>query len=177
MDTGYFYNHNHFYNPELGRYIEPDQIGLQGGLNPYAYAGNNPVMNSDSRGLCPLELDEKAMLAVHFGNSLDSIIQNFDIKVQKFGDRALSLNGGNLYFPKTDFIGNNPTKSLNLADPYIAAKLGHEILHQLQREVGINVTLRGLILQPRYSLVIYDPYKYQSSLDPQIMLDTFKKEI
>ncbi len=31
--------------------MEPDPIGLEGGLNPYAYAGNNPVMNSDPSGL------------------------------------------------------------------------------------------------------------------------------
>ena len=49
--TGQFYNHNRYYNPELGRYMEPDPIGLEGGLNPYAYAGSNPVMNVDPSGL------------------------------------------------------------------------------------------------------------------------------
>ncbi|ENW97092.1 RHS repeat-associated core domain-containing protein [Acinetobacter sp. NIPH 298] len=48
---GQFYNHNRYYNPELGRYMEPDPIGLEGGLNPYAYAGSNPVMNVDPSGL------------------------------------------------------------------------------------------------------------------------------
>ncbi|CAM4132194.1 hypothetical protein F901_03000 [Acinetobacter dispersus] len=46
-----FYNHNRYYNPELGRYMEADPIGLEGGLNPYAYAGSNPVMNVDPSGL------------------------------------------------------------------------------------------------------------------------------
>lgn len=173
--TKQHYNHNRFYTPALGRYIEPDRIGLEGGLNPYIYADGNPVGNIDPSGLRPLELDEKAMLAVHFGNSLDNIIQNFDIKVQRVGDRAVSLNGGRLYFPISNFIENNPTKSLNLQDPAIAAVFGHEVLHQLQREVGISVTLRGLILQTGYSLGLNNPYKYQPSLDPQIMLDTFKK--
>ena len=51
VGTNQFYNHNRFYNPELGRYMEADPIGLEGGLNPYAYVGSNPVMNSDSTGL------------------------------------------------------------------------------------------------------------------------------
>ena len=49
--SGLYYNHNRYYNPQLGRYMEADPIGLEGGLNPYAYAGNNPVMNSDPSGL------------------------------------------------------------------------------------------------------------------------------
>ncbi|WP_155757847.1 RHS repeat domain-containing protein [Acinetobacter beijerinckii] len=59
--TGHFYNHNRYYNPELGRYMEPDPIGLEGGLNPYAYAGSNPVMNVDPSGLLFQELSEKAL--------------------------------------------------------------------------------------------------------------------
>ena len=57
VGTNQFYNHNRFYNPELGRYMEPDPIGLEGGLNPYAYAGSNPVMNSDPSGLDIMEID------------------------------------------------------------------------------------------------------------------------
>ncbi|WP_375036963.1 RHS repeat-associated core domain-containing protein [Acinetobacter sp. RW6] len=50
--TKQHYNHNRFYNPVLGRYVEPDRIGLEGGLNPYIYTGGNPVSNVDSTGLC-----------------------------------------------------------------------------------------------------------------------------
>ncbi|MFV5265353.1 RHS repeat domain-containing protein [Acinetobacter courvalinii] len=49
--TKQHYNHNRFYNPVLGRYMEPDRIGLEGGLNPYIYAGNNPINTFDSKGL------------------------------------------------------------------------------------------------------------------------------
>nr|WP_306306486.1 MULTISPECIES: RHS repeat-associated core domain-containing protein [Acinetobacter] len=51
---------NQFYNPELGRYMEPDPIGLAGGSNPYAYAGSNPIMNNDSKGLKlePMNFDQ-----------------------------------------------------------------------------------------------------------------------
>ena len=47
-----FYNLNRYYNPELGRYMEPDPIGLEGGLNVYNYVAGNPVDNVDPSGLC-----------------------------------------------------------------------------------------------------------------------------
>ena len=49
--TKQHYNHHRYYSPELGRYMEPDPIGLEGGLNPYIYANSNPVRYTDSTGL------------------------------------------------------------------------------------------------------------------------------
>jgi len=40
-----------YYDPEIGRFISKDPIGLLGGLNLYAYAGNNPVNFIDPLGL------------------------------------------------------------------------------------------------------------------------------
>ncbi len=53
-ETGLHYNWNRYYDPATGRYISPDPIGLDGGLNLYAYVGNDPVNWSDPWGLYSL---------------------------------------------------------------------------------------------------------------------------
>ncbi|MGK4003963.1 RHS repeat-associated core domain-containing protein [Sorangium sp. So ce1036] len=50
-ETGLFYNRYRYYDPELGRYISPDPIRLQGSLHAYAYAGNRPDSAIDPDGL------------------------------------------------------------------------------------------------------------------------------
>jgi RHS repeat-associated protein len=48
---GFTYLRNRWYDPQTGRFLTQDPIGLAGGVNLYAYAGNNPVANSDPFGL------------------------------------------------------------------------------------------------------------------------------
>jgi RHS repeat-associated protein len=50
-ETGLHYNYFRYYSPKIGRYITPDPIGLEGGINLYVYAGNNPTNQIDSFGL------------------------------------------------------------------------------------------------------------------------------
>ena len=51
---GFTYLRNRWYDPATGRFLTQDPIGLAGGVNLYAYAGNNPIAFSDPYGLCPI---------------------------------------------------------------------------------------------------------------------------
>ena len=50
QETGLHYNYKRYYNPETGRYITYDPIGLVGGINPYLYTGANPIKFTDPTG-------------------------------------------------------------------------------------------------------------------------------
>lgn len=49
-ESGLNYNGSRDYDASLGRYIQSDQIGLEGGLSTYAYALSDPILYADPSG-------------------------------------------------------------------------------------------------------------------------------
>ena len=49
-DTELYYNRARWYDPQARRFISEDPIGLDGGINLYAYVGNNPLNMVDPYG-------------------------------------------------------------------------------------------------------------------------------
>lgn len=49
--SGFYRNGYRDYYPAYGRYLESDLIGVNGGLNTYAYVNNNPLTYTDRQGL------------------------------------------------------------------------------------------------------------------------------
>ena len=71
-ETGLHYNYFRYYNPQTGRYITPDPIGLEGGINLfsyvdsvgkpfetnlYTYTNNNPINFIDPSGLWSVTIE------------------------------------------------------------------------------------------------------------------------
>lgn len=50
---------NRVYHPRLGRFLQTDPIGQSGGLNLYAYVGNDPVNWTDPMGLWRFDGDDE----------------------------------------------------------------------------------------------------------------------
>ena len=50
-DTALYYFRARWYEPETGRWLSPDPIGFSGGLNLYAFCGNDPINYVDPSGL------------------------------------------------------------------------------------------------------------------------------
>jgi RHS repeat-associated protein len=54
--TGLMYYRARFYDPQLGRFISEDPIGLGGGINSFAYVRNNPQNRVDPSGLYEIDV-------------------------------------------------------------------------------------------------------------------------
>lgn len=49
--SGLYYYRARYYDPDTRRFLTEDPIGFEGGINLYAYAGNNPLRFNDPMGL------------------------------------------------------------------------------------------------------------------------------
>jgi len=61
-ETGLYYNYFRDYDPVLGRYVEADPIGLNGGVNLWGYVGQRPVSFVDQIGLCYIVVKYKSLM-------------------------------------------------------------------------------------------------------------------
>ncbi|HVH66655.1 MAG TPA: RHS repeat-associated core domain-containing protein [Gemmatimonadales bacterium] len=87
-DTKLYYDRARYIDPALGRYVSEDPIGLNGGINLYAFVGNDPINGWDPSGTRPIcerfKDDPKQLVGEHiflFGGGL--------VLVQRVGHRFI----------------------------------------------------------------------------------------
>ena len=78
QETGLAYNHLRYYDPQTGRYIQADPIGLGGVINPYSYVEGNPLSGYDPLGAQGQSL---ASVTMGFGPGEEQLAQQFGCNV------------------------------------------------------------------------------------------------
>lgn len=106
IETGLHYNLARYYDPQIGRFIQPDLLGLLGGTNHYQFAPN-PVSWVDPLGLCAKE-DTPTLLAGHNDNSPEKSVY-------------YAMGSGNY---GNTLSQTNPSYSMRAIAPHAVQKVG-----------------------------------------------------
>ncbi|OCG76702.1 hypothetical protein A9G44_06690 [Gilliamella sp. Occ4-3] len=125
-ETGLHYNTFRYYDPDIGRFTQPDPIGLLGGFNLYQYAPNGFTwVDPWGWAACPNNGNGKKHGGLAHNNFIDNIIKN----AKNLGARNIRKNQR-----QVDIKGNEVGKNR----PDIQFDLGGK-----HHNIEVDTTLKG----------------------------------
>lgn len=110
-ETGLYYLRARYYDPQAGRFISQDPIGLAGGMNVYAYVENDPVNLKDPSGLSPVPAAQEDLGRNPWLESVEEIVAHCTENSSSFGVGRLGYHTcfqfmySNLFEPSTPGMG------------------------------------------------------------------------
>ena len=93
-ELGMYHYKARVYSPTLGRFLQTDPIGYDGGISLYAYVGNDPLNHTDPTGTCAGPLIVPCVIAVK-----DLVVPTLVIVT---GALMMSDNSGRRDIPASD---------------------------------------------------------------------------
>jgi RHS repeat-associated protein len=161
--SGLNYHRLRYYHPVYGRFTSRDPIGLAGGINPYAYAGNDPVSFADPSGLLAARVgnaanDYAGQLADYTDIGISGLVnqvgQAGEAAVRSavdIGERAaFSVNGRNRIADGLNLVLGTITEVKNVAYQHVSTQIRDYVDYAQAARLQFDLYVRqNTVLSPQ----------------------------
>jgi RHS repeat-associated protein len=159
-ETGLFYNYFRDYDPQTGRYGQPDPIGLAGGINPYLYGRADPLRFLDPKGLAYEAADPGVaapwLFGIYVHNAFSAYAEGLGLSANR--QHGVGTGRPDAFDPSGGFVWELKPRSHQTGSKYAAARAqvrgycGATASGAAYRPGHANQILRG---QPNVNLTVH----------------------